>query len=202
MKPIGMAMGHADAGFTECMSVSNAVSLPGTTNSSGVYFSGIQTSNYVEGFKAGTYANYCDPSSATASNAEWSVVEGAPNPYFCLTMPAGLHTSKTRLCIPVDSAGALNNSAWVRLYNADGSIFIDYKNTSLNKPVEQFNSSVDPGNYWYGAVWRPLDGTLYESYQDTKFASLQACREQTVIDWTKKYAASNLAWTCVNVKSK
>ena len=201
MQPIGMAIGYADAGYKTCMSVTGKNNLPGTTNSSGIYFSGVETSNYVDGFKAGTYANYCDPGSSTASNVEWSVSPGSPNPYFCLTMPDTLHTIKTRMCIPVDSAGTLNNSVSIRLFNADGSSAVDYKNTALNKPVEQLGTAVDSKNYWYGAVWRPLDGYIYQRYQDTKFASVQACRDQTAINWKASWNATNISWTCINVKS-
>lgn len=202
MRPIGMAMGYAYVGYQQCMSVSSQNDLPGTTNGSGIYFSGIQTSNYSQEFRAGKYAHYCDTGSTSVSNVEWSVVAGAPNPYFCLTMPQAIASAKTRMCIPVDSTGALNSSAWVRLYDADGQVSVDYKNTALNKPVEQLSTVVDPNNYWYGAVWRPQDGYVYQPYERTRFASQQACREQTVINWKATWNASNIAWTCFNVISR
>ncbi len=201
MQPIGMALGYADAGYKTCMSVTGSNALPTLSNASGTYFSGVQTSAYVEGFKAGKYANYCDPSATTVTNVEWSVAAGSPNPYFCLSMPGSMSTAKTRMCIPVDAAGTQNHSAWIRLYNSDGSVSIDYKNTALNKPIEQLGTAVDANNYWYGAVWRPLDGYVYQRYQDSKFASEQACRDQTTINWKATWDASNIAWMCVNVKS-
>lgn len=201
MQPIGMAIGYADAGYKACMSVTGRNVLPTLSNSSGTYFSGVQTSTYVQGFKSGKYANYCDPSGTTTSNVEWSIAAGSPSPYFCLTMPDSLYTAKTRMCIPVDAAGTQNNSVWIRLFNPDGSSAIDYKNTALNKPLEQPATAVDANNYWYGAVWRPQDGYIYQRYQDTKFSSEQACRDQTTINWKATWDASNISWTCVNVKS-
>ncbi|MFZ4875067.1 hypothetical protein ACL9RI_08280 [Janthinobacterium sp. Mn2066] len=202
MKPVGMAMGYADAGYKQCMSVSSQNDLPGTTNGSGIYFSGIQTSNYAQEFRAGKYAHYCDPGNTSASSVEWSIAAGSPNPYFCLTMPQATASAKTRMCIPVDSTGALNSSAWVRLYDTDGQVLVDYKNTALNKPVEQLSTAVDSKNYWYGAVWRPQDGYVYQTYEGTRFASQQACRDQTTINWQATWNASNIAWTCVNVISR
>lgn len=201
MQPIGVAIGYADAGYKACMSVTGRNELPTLSNASGTYFSGIQTSTYTEGFKAGKYANYCDPSGTATADAEWSVAAGSPNPYFCLTMPGSLSTARTRMCIPVDAAGTQNHSAWVRLINPDGSVAIDYKNTALNKPIEQLGTVIDANNYWYGAVWRPLDGYIYQRYQDTKFASQQACRDQTAINWKATWDAANISWTCVNVKT-
>lgn len=202
MKPIGMAMGHADAGFTACSSVTSKSDLPTSTNSSGTYLSGIQTTNYAETFRAGIYAHYCDPASNTVSNVEWSVVGGAPNPYFCLTMPNSVYTSKTRMCIPVENSGTLNNSIWIRIFNSDGTSSVDYKDTSLNKPIEQYSATIDSNNYWYGSVWRPFDGYVYQSYPDAKFSSQQACRDQTIIDWKKTWSAGNISWTCSNVQSR
>ncbi|KAB8062525.1 hypothetical protein GCN74_01685 [Janthinobacterium sp. FT14W] len=202
MQPIGMAVGYADAGYKACMSVTGRNELPTLSNASGTYFSGVQTLTYTEGFKAGKYANYCDPSGTASANVEWSIAAGSPSPYFCLTMPDSLYTAKTRMCIPVDGAGTQNNSVWVRLFKADGSSAIDYKNTAQNKPLEQLGTAVDANNYWYGAVWRPQDGYIYQRYQDTKFASEQACRDQTTINWKATWDATNISWTCVNVQSK
>lgn len=200
--PIGMAVGNAFSDYKECSSVTSKNDLPISTNSSGTYFSGVQTLNYAETFRAGTYGHYCDPTGSNISNVEWSVAAGTPNPYFCLTMPDSFYASKTRMCIPVDKNGVLNNSIWISLLNSDGTTSVDYKDTSSNKPIEQFSTIIDPNNYWYGAAWRPLDGYIYQSYTNTKFSSQQACRNQTVIDWKKTWNADNISWTCINVTSK
>jgi hypothetical protein len=202
MKPVGMAVGNALSSYNECLSVSSKNDLPTSTSSSGVFFSGVQTTNYSETFKAGTYAHYCNPAAGEAAKIEWSVATGAPSPYFCITMPDSYRAPKTRICVPVEKTGALNQSIWIRILNSDGTSFIDYKNTALNKPVEQFSTTIDSKNYWYGAVWRPLDGYIYQSYSDTKFSSQQACRDQTTVDWKKTWSAGNISWTCVNVQSK
>ena len=88
-----------------------------------------------------------------------------------------------------------------RVEHLGADVAIDYKNTALNKPIEQLGTAVDANNYWYGAVWRPLDGYVYQRYQDSKFASEQACRDQTTINWKATWDATNIAWMCVNVKS-
>lgn len=202
MKPIGMAVGNSPYNYKECLAVTSKNDLPTSTNSSGVIFSGVQTTNYSETFKAGIYANYCDPTSSATAKVEWSVEAGAPDPYFCVTMPDSSYAPKARICVPVDKSGTQNKSIWIRILNDDGTPFVDYRDTSLNKPVEQFSTTIDQKNYWYGAVWRPLDGYIYQSYPETKFSSQQACRDQTVIDWKKTWSASNISWTCVNVQTK
>ncbi|MES2262152.1 MAG: hypothetical protein V4724_26830 [Pseudomonadota bacterium] len=128
MKPIGIAGGPEFAKYNECQSVSSKTDLPTSTNSSGIFFSGFQTINYAETFKSGTYAHYCDPTATIAvKNVEWSVMQGSPNPYFCLTMPASFNNLKTRMCIPVDGNGALGTAAWISLYTADGALASEYK---------------------------------------------------------------------------
>jgi hypothetical protein len=77
-------------------------------------------------------------------------------------MPGSSSMARTRMCIPVDAAGTQNSSAWIRLFNEDGSVAIAYKNTALNKPVEQLGPAVDANNYCYGAVWRAQDGYVYQ----------------------------------------
>lgn len=202
MKPVGMAYAGSSNAYDLCQSVTSKNDLPAVGGDAGVYFSGIQSRNYLEGFKSGTYAHYCDPAAAAASDVQWSVVKGSPNPYFCLTLPVNGNGSKTRVCLPVDSAGAMNGSAWVTRYNTDGIPSIDYKDTTLNKPVEEFSTTIDQKNYWYGIVRRPLDGYVYQTYEDTKFSSLQACREQTQIDWKKTWSADNIGWSCINTQTK
>lgn len=199
--PLGVAYGSDDNGYKECISIASTNELPTSTNTSGVFFSGLRTTSYVETFRNGAYAHYCDPTPDYTAAAEWSVVAGAPNPYFCLTLPMGFSTSKVRVCTPVDSAGNQSKSLWIRSLNTDGSAAVDYKDISANRPVEQFSNVINPKNYWYGAVWRPLDGYIYQRYEDTKFSSELACREQSVIDWKKAWSASNISWTCVNVTS-
>lgn len=202
MMPVGVAYGADNNGFNECVSVANRNELPTSTNSSGVFFSGLSTTSYTESFRAGTFAHYCDPTSDYPATVEWSVVAGAPNPYFCMTLPMGFSTSKVRICTPVDSSGNQSKSLWIRSLNPDGSTVVDYKDTSANRPVEQFSTVINPKDYWYGTVWRPLDGYIYQRYEDTKFSSEQACREQSVIDWKKTWTASNISWSCVHVTSK
>lgn len=199
---VGVAYGRDNNGFNECMSVASKNELPTSTNSSGVFFSGLRTTNYTEAFRAGTFAHYCDPTADYTATAEWSVVAGAPNPYFCMTLPMGFSTSQVRICTPVDSAGNQSKSLWIRSLNTDGTPAVDYKDTSTNRPVEQFSNVINAKDYWYGTVWRPLDGYVYQRYEDTKFSSEQACREQSVIDWKKAWIASNVSWTCVHVTSK
>lgn len=198
---VGVAYGSDNNGFKECISVASQSDLPASTNSSGVFFSGLRTTGYAETFRAGTYAHYCDPTPAYTATAEWSVVAGAPSPYFCMTLPMGFSTSQVRICTPVDSAGNQSKSFWIRSLNTDGTPVVDYKDTSANRPVEQFSNVINSKNYWYGAVWRPLDGYVYQRYEGTKFSSEQACREQSVIDWKSTWNASNISWTCVNVTS-
>lgn len=199
---VGVAYGSNNNGFKECISVASKNELPTSTNSSGIFFSGLRTTRYDENFRAGTYAHYCDPTPDYQATAEWSVVAGAPNPYFCMTLPMGFSTSQVRICTPVDSSGNQSKSLWIRSLNTDGSPAVDYKDTSANRPVEQFSNSVNANDYWYGAVWRPRDGYIYQRYEDTKFSSEQACREQSAIDWKKTWDASNISWTCVHVTSK
>lgn len=201
MQLVGLAYGSDNKGYNECMSVTSRNALPTSTNASGMFFSGLRATSYAETFRAGTYAHYCDPTPDYTASAEWSVVAGAPSPYFCLSLPMGFSAAPVRVCMPVDSAGNQSRSLWVRSFNADGSPAVDYKDTSANRPVEQFSNVINPNNYWYGAVWRPLDGYVYQRYEGTKFSSEQACREQSVIDWKKTWDASNISWTCVNVRS-
>jgi hypothetical protein len=200
VKPIGLGVGHADAGFTDCMSVAVKNELPTASNVSGVYFSGVQSTSYSESYRNGTLAHYCDTTPATAASVMWSVEAGKPNPYACLTMPASHSTPKAKLCIPVTAGGAVGMAMWVRIYRADGSVAVDYKDAG-NAPVENYSSVIDQKNYYYGTVWRPSDGFVYQTYPATKFSSEQACRNQTVIDWKKSYSADNIGWSCVNVKS-
>ncbi len=199
--PVGLAFGRDDSGFKECMSVEGRAALPASSNAGGVFLNGQSTANYAETYRSGTYAHYCDPGSAYPEKVEWSVQAGAPDPYFCLTLPNGFASTRSRICAPVDGIGKQGASLWVRTYATDGSIQVDYKDSAGNRPVEQFPTTVNPNNYWYGAVWRPLDGHIYERYESTRFSSRQACRDQTAIDWKKTYSASNIAWTCINVMS-
>lgn len=201
VKPIGLGVGHADAGFTDCMSVTAKNDLPASSNASGVYFSGVQSNTYSESYRNATLAHYCDTTPATAAAVMWSVEAGAPNSYACLTMPASQSTPKAKLCIPSTTAGVVGTAMWVRIYRADGSVAVDYKDTATNKPVETYSTVIDPKNYYYGSVWRPSDGFVYQTYPETKFSSEQACRNQTAIDWKKSYSADNIGWSCVNVKS-
>lgn len=198
MKPIGIAVGKEYGHYTDCLAVKSSAALPPSTNGSGVLLSGLQSSTYLEGFKNGKFAHYCSPATQTSGSVEWSVVEGAPNPYFCLTMPEGMTAPKTRICTPVDKAGALNQSAWVRVYNSDGTSQVDFKNTRVNKPVETFSTVINAKDYWYGAVWRPQDGYVYKAYPDTRFSSELACREQTDINWKENWSANNIGWACIH----
>jgi hypothetical protein len=200
IKPIGLGVGHADAGFTDCMSVAVKNDLPAASNVSGIYFSGVQSNTYSESIRSGTPVHYCDTTPATAASVMWSVEAGKPNPYACLTMPASQSTPKAKLCIPVTAGGAVGTAMWVRIYRDDGSVAVDYKDAA-NAPVENYPTVIDQKNYYYGTVWRPSDGFVYQSYPATKFSSEQACRNQTVIDWKKSYSADNIGWSCVNVKS-
>lgn len=201
MQLAGIAYGNDNNGFKECISVSSNGVLPTSSNASGNLFSGLRTVGYAETFRAGTYAHYCDPSPDYKATAEWSVVAGAPDPYFCITLPLGFSTSQVQMCTPVNSAGNQNKSLWIRSLNADGTSAVDYKDVTLNRPVEQFSTAINQNNYWYGAVWRPLDGYVYQRYEGTKFSTQQACREQSTVDWKKTWTASNISWTCVNVIS-
>jgi hypothetical protein len=128
MRPIGVASGNEFGSYKECTSITSRNDLPGATNSSGIFFSGVQTSNYAETFRAGIYAHYCDPSLSDTKNTEWSVLPGSPSPYFCLTMPAGSYAVKTRICHQVSTAGALANSIWIAMFDSTNTIFAEYKN--------------------------------------------------------------------------
>lgn len=202
-KPIGVAIAAQSSPYSQCMAVTSQSELPASSSSSGTYFSGLLTSSYVEGFRQGKYAHYCDPSGSTAAtNVEWSVKQGSPNPYFCLILPSSFSAPKVEICSPVDKAGALGTSVWMSYLGTDGSSLVDYKDVSGNKPVFAAQGAVDPANYWYGEVWRPADGFVYQRYEGTRFPSQFACREQTEINWRASYTASNVAWSCVNVKTK
>ena len=118
------------------------------------------------GFKECAYAHYCDPTPDYTATAEWSVVAGTPNPYFCMTLPMGFSTSEVRICTPVDTAGNQSRSLWIRSLNSDGSPAVDYKDTSANRPVEQFSNVINSKDYWYGAVWRPQTDVGHEQEWD------------------------------------
>lgn len=201
MQPVGLGYAANNGSFKDCVSVNSRNELPTSTNGSGTFFAGQASTTYAETFRSGTYAHYCDTSGSYPSSVEWSVAAGSPNPYFCLSLPLGFSDIRTRICTPVDSAGNQSQSQWVRLLQSDGSIAVDYKDVSANRPVEQFSTTINPKNYWYGAVWRPLDGYVYQSYPNTQFSSEQACREQTAIDWKRTWTASNIGWTCIHVTS-
>jgi hypothetical protein len=201
IKPIGLGVGHDDAGFTDCMSVTAKNELPASSNASGIYFSGVRSNAYAESNRSGTPVHYCDTTPATAANVMWSVEAGKPNPYACFTMPASASIPKAKLCIPVMAGGALGTGLWVRVYRDDDTVAVDYKDASTNTPLETYSAVIDPKNYYYGTVWRPSDGFVYQTYPATKFSSEQACRNQTVIDWKKSYSADNIGWSCINVKS-
>ena len=135
---MGLGIGHADAGFTDCMSVTSKTDLPASSNASCVYFSGIQSGNYSESFRNGALAHYCDPTLTTTASVTWSVDAGKPNPYVYMTMPQSASTAKAKLCIPVTSAGALGAAMWVRDYRADGTVAVDYKDASTNTSLETY----------------------------------------------------------------
>lgn len=202
LKPVGLAFGSSLYEYTHCLTRKISNDLPTSTDSHGIYFSGNQTTNYNEGFGVGGYAHYCDATTAnTEQNVEWSVAEGSPNPYFCITTPASFISPKTRICMSADKSGVLTDSLWIRTFRSDGTPSVDYKNTTSNVPIEDLSGTINPNNYWYGLVWRPSDGTVYQRYQNTKFPTELACRNQTQIDWRSTYSAVNLTWSCANVIS-
>jgi len=201
MQPVGLGYATNNGTFKDCVSVTGRNELPTSATTSGTLFAGQASTTYAETWRSGTYAHYCDTSAGYPSGVEWSVVAGAPNPYFCLTLPLGISDLRTRICTPVDSSGKQSASQWVRLLQSDGTVNVDYKDTSANRPVEQFSTTINAKSYWYGAVWRPLDGYVYQSYPNTKFSSEQACREQTVINWKQTWNATNIGWTCIHVTS-
>lgn len=127
MRPVGLAGGPQFAKYNECQTVTAKNDLPTSTNSSGIFFSGTQTTNYSETFRAGTYAHYCDPTQNINSNVEWAVVEDASIQYFCLTMPVSFYAPKVRMCMPVDKVGAVSNLAWIKVFNIDNNTTIDYR---------------------------------------------------------------------------
>jgi hypothetical protein len=128
----------------------------------------------------------------------------AEQSYPFVTNGASLPTTFTRTIALLKSGasgrrgGALDTAMWVRVYHADGMVAVDYQDASSNTPVEIYSTVIDPKNYYYGSVWRPRDGFVYQSYPDTKFSSEQACRNQTVIDWRRVFSAHNLGWSCVH----
>lgn len=127
MNPVGMASGVEFSKYTECMSVTSKNSLPEATSSSGVFFSGNQTTAYSETFRAGTYAHYCDPTTSYPANVEWAAITDTSIQYFCLVTPSSFTASKTSICLPVDKTGALGTSVWLRVYGTDGALIAEYR---------------------------------------------------------------------------
>lgn len=199
--PIGVAATQElfDWKSASCLTKSSSSILPISTNGSGIYLSGL-TGAYDQEFRAGLFAGYCDLTAQNASaNVEWSVADGDPNPYICVTFPSMGPNPKTRFCLSTDTSGRLTNAPWIRTYSSDGSPATDFKDDSVNKPYENLSGTVNQKNYWYGQVWRPSDGFIYQQYATTKFASELACKNQTQIDWKSTWPAVNITWTCVNV---
>jgi hypothetical protein len=176
------------------------VAVPSSSNGSGQLFTG-NSGSYFEDFRAGLYAKYCDISTpVNTKNIDWSVADGDPNPYICLTFPEISINPRTRMCISTDVSGNLTGVPWIRTYRSDGTPAIDYKATDGNVPYEYFPTNVDPNNYWYGVVRRPSDGFIYQEYTNVKFTSELACKSQTEINWKDTWKAVNQSWSCVNVK--
>jgi hypothetical protein len=138
LKPVGIAIGstYSSPKFDHCIAATANNNLPTLTNSSGIYLTGDLSSNYFEGFRSG-YAHYCDPGTySNPVNVEWSVQDGTPNPYFCLTTPNTYPNPKTRICISSDKSGLLTNSVWIRMYNSDGvTPSVDFKSSGANNPI-------------------------------------------------------------------
>lgn len=200
-RPLGVAVASQDSTFSACVNVASHSALPASASGSGQFFSGLQTSNYSETYRAGVYGGYCDsPSASTPVSVSWSVRAGSPNPYFCLTLPAAGSSPRTELCAPVNGAGELGEGMWVSIQDENGVSWVDFKNTTGNKPVYPASGPVNPSNYWYGVVWRPSDGYVYQRYEGTRFPSEFACREQSAVNWRATYSATNIGWTCVNVR--
>ena len=199
-KPLGVASTNEYGKWKNvlCMNSNSSTVLPASSNIGGEYFSGYSGS-YYEDFRSGTYANYCDLSpTSTLKSVMWSIADGDPSPYTCLVFPV-MWGPKTQLCFVTEANGALSGKPWIRTYSSDGTPSTDYKDTTGNRPYQVFSTVINPDNYWYGKVWRPSDGYTYKTYEDIKFSSGLACREQTQVNWRATYSAVNIAWSCVNV---
>lgn len=125
--PVGMASGVEFAKYTECMSVTSRTALPTSASSSGVFFSGYQTTAYAETFRSGTYAHYCDPSAAYPANVEWAAVTDASAQYFCLTTPSSFTAAKTQICVPAGVATTPAAAFWIRTYDTNGALLSEYR---------------------------------------------------------------------------
>ncbi len=190
--PIGVAIGNELFSYKGCLTITSATSIPATSNASGILATGLNNGT------SSSLGNNCSTSGTSTANVEWSVVNGSPNPYFCLTMPDSFYGQKTQICFAVDSTGGLTNFAWIRLFGLDRiTPAMDYRSVG-NVQIDPPAGPVNENNYFYGKVWRPSDGFVYASYPDTKFATRIACENQTVVNWQATYQASNQAWTCVN----
>ena len=192
-KPIGVAMGDENGSYGACLAVTSVPALPGASSGSGQYLAGVRGS-YTEGFKSGSYGHWCAPATGSSGDVAWAMQPGTPEPYLCLTLPGVYGTPTVQVC-------AAGEALFIRRLAADGTSRIDYRSAGANRPVFPAPGAVNPRDYWYGKVWRPLDGYVYQTYEQVKFPTQQDCRDQTVIDWRSTYSATNIAWSCSHVIS-
>ena len=125
-KPTGI--GYSIISPEDCFAPTAVGALPTSSNSSGVLMAGFTGSDYTETMKAGQFAHYCNTTaSSPAANVEWSVVEGAPYPYFCLTFPESVSLPRARVCFMTNGSGGFSNSAWATLIFSGAGGNIDYR---------------------------------------------------------------------------
>lgn len=136
-KPTGLAVAQELFNFDgkPCFSSSNAPSLPASSNGSGSYLVGT-VGSYDEGFRNGKYAHYCEvTSNSVTEKMVWSVDNGSPNPYVCLTMPFSYMNLKTKICVSTASDGTLTNSMWIRTYSSSNALKASYRDQGQNSPL-------------------------------------------------------------------
>ncbi|QGZ40509.1 hypothetical protein IP92_03383 [Pseudoduganella flava] len=193
-KPIGIAVTDISGDYRGCVAVDNVPALPGAASGSGVYAAGTRGS-YTEGYKDGSFGHQCSATAGGSAQVAWTVQQGTVEPYACLTLPAADGTPLLQVC----SSGSAGETLFVRKLASDGTSHVDYRGTGANRPVFPPAGAVNPRDYWYGNVWRPLDGYVYQSYEQVKFATQEECRNQTTIDWRATYSATNIGWMCSRV---
>ena len=118
LKPTGV--GFIGITKSDCFAPTSVNTLPASSNSSGVLMSGLVASDYAETFNAGVYAHYCrTTASSPPDNVEWSVIDGTPYPYFCLTFPRSVWFAKTRACFMSNGAGGFSDRAVLTVLDVD-----------------------------------------------------------------------------------
>lgn len=127
LQPIGLAIGDQFARWNGCLSVATKTTLPAMSGGTGVFFTGVNSSNYREEFRGGTYAHYCDPTLQTSSAVEWAVLKSDSILFMCTIFPTLFTAPKTRVCQQSDPTGALGVSIWITVFDTQNKPLAEYK---------------------------------------------------------------------------